>query len=115
TFPPVAAVTVPPPAALGVRHYPDPAEFNALSPLTTPGELILGGTAGAGPRLPGNTTATIGFLCQLGDGSQVIATAWNGLSGMLDTIFGSAQGSILYRASGGWTTLGPGTADQVLT
>ena len=52
------------------------AAFNALSPMTTSGDLIYGGASGAGTRLAGNTTSTINFLAQTGTGSASAAPAW---------------------------------------
>lgn len=49
------------------------AAFNALSPLTTLGDLLYGGASGAGTRLAGNTTTTRQFLTSLG--SAGLATA----------------------------------------
>lgn len=36
------------------------------------------------------------------------------LSGLIDAVFGSAQGDVLYRGASGWTVLTPGTNGQVL-
>lgn len=52
------------------------AGFNALSPLTTLGDTLYGGTSGAGTRLAGNTTASKEFLTQTGTGSVSAAPAW---------------------------------------
>lgn len=53
------------------------AAFNALSPLTTIGDLLYGGASGSGTRLAGNTTTTKKFLTQTGDGTNSTAPAWN--------------------------------------
>jgi len=45
------------------------AAFNALSPLTTLGDLLYGGASGAGTRLAGNTSTTRKYLGQTGTGS----------------------------------------------
>ena len=37
------------------------------------------------------------------------------LSAHLDAAFGATQGTVLYRGSGGWAALAPGTSGQVLT
>jgi hypothetical protein len=34
---------------------------------------------------------------------------------LLDTVFGSARGDVLYRGASGWASLAPGTSGQVLT
>ncbi len=39
---------------------------------------------------------------------------WEGLSALMDIVFGTAQGSILYRDASLWNDLAPGTAAQVL-
>jgi hypothetical protein len=49
------------------------AAFNALSPMTTLGDVIYGGASGAGTRLGGNTTTTPMYLKSLG--SAGLATA----------------------------------------
>lgn len=56
------------------------AGFNALSPLTTLGDLLYGGTSGAGTRLAGNTTTTRQFLSSTGNGSVSAAPALTALS-----------------------------------
>lgn len=52
------------------------AAFNALSPLTTLGDLLYGGASGAGTRLAGNTSTTKKYLSQTGDGAGSAAPAW---------------------------------------
>lgn len=53
------------------------AAFNALSPMTTLGDLIYGAASGAGTRLAGNATTTRKFLRQVGDGANSAAPAWD--------------------------------------
>lgn|SRR5574343_29319 len=55
------------------------AGFNALSPMTTLGDVIYGGASGTGTRLAGNTSATKNFLTQTGNGSVSAAPAWGTL------------------------------------
>lgn len=43
--------------------------FNALSPMTTLGDIIAGNASGSGVRLAGNTTVTKQFLSSTGNGS----------------------------------------------
>lgn len=50
--------------------------FNALSPMTTLGDLIYGGASGTGTRVGGNTSSTKNFLTQTGTGSISAAPAW---------------------------------------
>jgi len=52
------------------------AGFNALSPMTTLGDIIYGGTSGAGTRLAGNTVAAKRFLTQTGNGTISAAPSW---------------------------------------
>lgn len=50
--------------------------FNNLSPMTTLGDTIYGGTSGSGTRLAGNITTTKKFLSQTGNGSISAAPSW---------------------------------------
>ncbi len=52
------------------------AAYDALSPLSTLGDLPYGGASGTGTRLAGNTTATKKFLTQTGDSVNSAAPAW---------------------------------------
>src|SRR5262249_10334535 len=54
--------------------------FNALSPVTTLGDLIYGSGANANSRLAGNTTTTKQFLNQTGTGAVSAAPAWSALA-----------------------------------
>lgn len=54
--------------------------FNALSPLTTLGDILYGGASGAGTRLPGNTTSGRQFLSQTGNGTISAIPVWTLLS-----------------------------------
>jgi trimeric autotransporter adhesin len=53
--------------------------FNALSPVTTLGDLIYGDGANSSARLAGNTSATKMFLSQTGTGTVSAAPAWGAL------------------------------------
>jgi len=53
--------------------------FNALSPMSTLGDIIYGGASGAGTRLAGETTTTRKFLRSVGDGTNSTAPAWETL------------------------------------
>ncbi|MHB8522385.1 MAG: hypothetical protein ACYDH9_16715, partial [Limisphaerales bacterium] len=57
------------------------AGFNALSPMTTLGDMIYGGTSGAGTRLAGSTANGIRFFTQTGNGSISAAPTWTDLFG----------------------------------
>lgn len=56
------------------------AGFNALSPVTTLGDLIYGDGANSNTRLAGNTSTTKQFLTQTGNGTASAAPAWGTLA-----------------------------------
>lgn len=72
------------------------AGFNALSPMTTLGDIVYENSTPIGARLPGNTSSTKNFLTQTGTGSVSAAPAWGtiantDLSGITNTqLSGSA-------------------------
>ena len=83
------------------------AAFNALSPMTTLGDVLYGASSGAGTRLAGNTTATKEFLTQTGTGSASAAPVWATIAaGDVPTLnqntTGSA-GSVLFSGVGAAT------------
>lgn len=51
--------------------------FNALSPMTTLGDIIYENSTPSGTRLAGNTTATKKFLTQTGTGTISAVPGWN--------------------------------------
>lgn len=55
------------------------AGFNALSPVTTLGDLIYGDGANSNTRLAGNTTTSKRFLTQTGTGTVSAAPGWNAI------------------------------------
>ena len=59
----------------GTGQTTSSAAFNALSPMTTLGDLEYEGSSGA-TRLAGNTTATKNFLISTGTGSAAAAPLW---------------------------------------
>lgn len=72
------------------------AAFNALSPVSTLGDLIYGSAAFTNSRLSGNTTAQKLFLTQTGTGSVSAAPVWAAIaSGDLPvasvSVFGTVQ------------------------
>lgn len=70
------------------------AGFNALSPLTTLGDTLYGGTSGTGTRLAGNASATKEFLTQTGTGSASAAPAWGTIAvGDVPTLNQSTTGT----------------------
>lgn len=60
----------------GTGQTTQSAGFNALSPMTTVGDVIYGGASGAGTRLAGNTTTTKKFLSGTGDSVNATAPTW---------------------------------------
>lgn len=94
--------------------------FNALSPLTTLGDVLYGAASGVGTRLAGNITATKQFLSQTGTGIISAAPAWStvtktdvGLANVENTALSTWGGSsniitVGAVVSGAWnaTTIG---------
>jgi len=81
--------------------------FDALSPMTTLGDIIYGGASGTGSRLTGNTTLTPMFLRQTGDGANSAAPVWVALSNT-DVGLGNVENTALstWAGSTNLTTLG---------
>ena len=78
----------------GTGQTAQAAAFNALSPMTASGDTVYGGTAGAGTRLAGNTTATKNFLVQTGNGTVSAAPAWGTIgAGDVPTLNQSTTGT----------------------
>jgi len=67
-------------AAGGTGATTKAAAFDALSPMSTLGDITYGGAAGTGTRLAGNTTAAKQFLTQTGTGAVSAAPAWGALA-----------------------------------
>ena len=61
----------------GTGQVTKEAAFNALSPITTKGDLIVGSGATSAIRLSGNLNTTKYFLSQIGTGSAVDITDWS--------------------------------------
>ena len=81
--------------------------FNALSPMTTLGDTVYGAASGAGTRLGGNTTTTLKFLSQTGNGSASAAPVWSVVS-KTDVGLGAVENTALSSWAGttNITTLG---------
>jgi hypothetical protein len=97
----------------GTGQTTSTAGFNALSPMSTLGDLIYGGATGSGTRLAGNTTATKNFLVQTGTGTASDAPTWGTLaSGDIPNnganTTGSA-GSLSTTFTSGYVLYGQGT------
>jgi hypothetical protein len=63
----------------GTGQTTAPTAFNALSPVTTLGDLIYGSGTNTNSRLGGNITSTKLFLTQTGTGSVSAAPAWGAI------------------------------------
>lgn len=99
-------------AANGAIPYSTATALALLAPGTS-GQLLQSGGAGA----PAWTTAT--YPATAGTANNVIKSDGTNfssatLSSIMDAVFGSAQGDILYRNASAWTVLAPGTAGFVL-
>jgi hypothetical protein len=83
------------------------AAFNALSPITTLGDIVYGSGTNAATRLAGNTTATKNFLSQTGTGSVSAAPSWSTVS-KSDVGLGSVENTALstWAGTSSITTLG---------
>ncbi|MGC1392622.1 MAG: hypothetical protein WA816_16430, partial [Bacteroidales bacterium] len=81
--------------------------FNALSPMTTLGDVLYGGAGGTGTRLAGNITTTPMFLRQTGTGAVSAAPAWVAL-GRNDVGLNNVENTALstWAGSANITTLG---------
>lgn len=81
--------------------------FNALSPLTTLGDIIYGSGTNANARLAGNTTSTKKFLTQTGNGSVSAAPSWGTVTAS-DVGLGNVENTALstWTGSTNITTLG---------
>lgn len=70
------------------------AAFNALSPVTSLGDLIYGSGVNTNARLGGNTTTTKLFLTQTGNGTVSAAPAWAAIvAGDIPTLNQNTTGS----------------------
>lgn len=109
-------------ASSSYAQYPSPT-FQNLTILGTctgcgggGGGGIIGPTAGTIMISPGATGTATGLAATSGNIPFVSGSAWTGmsLSSIIDSQFGSTQGSILYRGAATWTSLAPGTSGQFL-
>lgn len=93
----------------GIPYFSSASTIASSGALTQYGPLY-GGGAGAAP-----VAGLVGSLYQvyMSNGGSTYP-AFTNLTYILDNVFGSTQGSLLYRGASTWTTLGPGTAGQCL-
>ncbi len=85
--------------------------FNVISPMTTLGDVIYGGSSGSGTRLAGNTTTTRKFLNSTGSAGLATAPIWDtvtktdvGLSNVENTALSTWAGSTSLTTLGTITT-----------
>jgi hypothetical protein len=78
----------------------------------TAGTGLSGGTITASGTIALAAVSTLTLLANSTGGSAV-PTA-NTLTAYLDAVFGTTQGSVLYRGASAWAELGPGTSGQFL-
>lgn len=103
-------------SAQGTLLYRSGAGWAALA-VGTAGQVLSTNGSGANPSWinapSGAPIATLNILANLTGGT---ATA-NGqtVSAVLDAVFSSARGTVLFRGASGWQALAPGTAGHVLT
>lgn len=74
--------------------------------LTTRGDLVRRGATGEERVALGATSSVL-----KSDGTDAV---WTTLTALLDTLFSSAQGAILFRGSSAWQALAPGTSGKFL-
>ena len=93
------------------------AAFNALSPVTTTGDLIYGSGVNTNARLAGNTTTTKQFLLSTGDGTNATAPAWGSVAnGDIPTaLTGKTYNSLTLAAAATGFTIAGGTTSKTLT
>lgn len=83
----------------GTGQITSGAAFNALSPMTTLGDLIYGSTSGAGTRLAGSTSSSKVFLSQTGTGTVSAAPSWSSVS-KTDVGLGNVENTALSTWTG---------------
>ena len=93
------------------------AAYNALTPITTLGDIVFGDGANSAARLAGNTTASRRFLRQTGTGSASAAPAWDGLvdGDVPATLTGKTINGITLTANATGFSAAGGTTSKTLT
>ena len=103
-------------ATQGTVVYRSGTTWAALSPGTS-GQVLTTAGAAANPSwanaAAGAPIANLAMLANI-SGATAAATGLS-VSAVLDAVFSSARGAVLYRDATGWAALGPGTSGQVLT
>jgi hypothetical protein len=96
-----------------------------INPMTTLGDIIYGGSAGAATRLAGNTTTTPQFLTSTGSAGVGTAPIWTGSTGSGNVVLatsptlttpsiGAATGTSLALTGGSLTARPAATQDSVI-
>jgi hypothetical protein len=93
----------------GTGQVTKAAAFNALSPLTTSGDILYGGASGAGTRLAANSSATNEYLQSVSSGiptwAQVAFADLSGIAAVTQGGTGTAttftQGSVIFAGASG--------------
>jgi hypothetical protein len=88
----------------GIPYFSSTTALTSSAALTQYG-VVYGGGAGAAPA-----TTSAGTTNQVLIGTTSAAPSWSGLSSLIDSVFSSTQGSVLYRGASAWAALGPGTS-----
>lgn len=93
------------------------AGFNALSPVTTLGDLIYGDGTNSNTRLAGNITATKMFLRQTGTGTVSAAPAWDTLvnADIPSALTGKTYNALTLTANATGFSVAGGTTSKTLT
>lgn len=78
--------------ALNIPQYTLIGLGGFANPMTTAGDIMIARSTGEPERFAGNTTTTRKYLSQIGDGTSVISTSWETISG---TIGGSGTTNVI--------------------
>lgn len=106
----------------GALKYRDPSNnITVLSSSAAAANLVFAGPSSGAAATPAFRSLVVADLPSVGDGviyanisGGVGAPTAQSVTAVLDHVFSSTRGSVLYRGASGWTALGPGTAGQVL-
>lgn len=93
------------------------AAFNALSPVTTLGDLIYGDATNSNARLAGNITTTKKFLTQTGNATTSLAPSWDTIidADLPSALTGKSYNALSLTSLAAGFTVAGGTASKTLT
>ncbi len=94
------------------RNEPAGAGSGTVTSVAT-GTGLTGGPVTTTGTISLATAANLSVLANISGGTA--APTPSTMSAILDAVFSSTRGSVLYRGAAGWAALGPGTAGNVLT